>query len=123
MEKNTFLVGLESLEEAISSFLHVCFVANLCYPKGSGIFCTFLQRIVAKLDENGTTAKQTKKDQTAKGDKSGKAFDKVFSDYATKVHLLQSRKWKKYRSLPKSLVMTRRFFSCSLQSEIFLSLL
>lgn len=25
--------GLESLEKAVASFLHFCFVTNMCYPK------------------------------------------------------------------------------------------
>jgi hypothetical protein len=28
-----FIVGLESLEQAITSFIHVCFVADIQYPK------------------------------------------------------------------------------------------
>jgi hypothetical protein len=28
-----FIVGLESLEQAITSFIHVCFVADIHYPK------------------------------------------------------------------------------------------
>jgi hypothetical protein len=31
-----FLVGLESLEQALASFFHLCFVANLQYPKVEG---------------------------------------------------------------------------------------
>ena len=33
------------------------------------MLCTFLQRCVAKLDENGTTANNTKKDQASPLDK------------------------------------------------------
>jgi hypothetical protein len=28
-----FIVGLDSLEQAITSFIHVCFVADLHFPK------------------------------------------------------------------------------------------
>ncbi len=90
VEKNIFLHGLENIEKAIASLLHICFVANLAYPVGSGMLCTFLQRWVAKLDENGTKAKRSKKDQTAKDDHSSRGFDKVFADYAMKVFVLSS---------------------------------
>jgi hypothetical protein len=30
-----FIVGLDSLEKAVTSFIHVCFVANMLYPKVS----------------------------------------------------------------------------------------
>jgi hypothetical protein len=33
VERTPFIMGMESLEQAISSFLHVCFVANMEYPK------------------------------------------------------------------------------------------
>jgi hypothetical protein len=33
VEKAPFLIGLKTLEEAISSFLAVCFVSNMEYPK------------------------------------------------------------------------------------------
>lgn len=85
VEKKIFLHGLETLEQAVSSLLHVCFVANLQYPNGSGLLCTFIQRWIAKLDEYGTTAKRSRKDQSAKEDKSTRSYEKVFSDYATKV--------------------------------------
>jgi hypothetical protein len=92
VDKKIFVRGLGSLEEAISSFLHVCFVAHLSYPKGAGMLCTFIQRWIAKLDEKGTIAKQTRKDQTAKEDKAAcKAFDKIFADYAAKVFMLSQQ--------------------------------
>jgi hypothetical protein len=68
LEKQVFVHGMETLKEAISSFLHICFIANLRFPVGSGILSTFLQRWVVKLDENGTTADRIKKDQVSKED-------------------------------------------------------
>ena len=90
VEKNIFLHGLENIEKAIASLLHICFVANMAYPVGSGMLCTFLQRWVAKLDENGTVAKQSRKDQTSKIDPSSRCFKKIFDDYAAKVYVLTS---------------------------------
>ena len=90
IEKSIFISGLESLEKAIASLLHICFVANLSYPIGSATLCTFLQRWVAKLDENGTVAKQSRKDQTSKIDRSSRCFKKIFDDYAAKVYVLTS---------------------------------
>ncbi len=92
MEKQIFVHGMECLEMAVSSFLHICFVANMQYPKGSGLLCTFLQRWVAKLDEHGTIASRTKKDQVAKEDKSCRSFKKVFEDYAQKMFVLLAGK-------------------------------
>jgi hypothetical protein len=92
VEKSVFIHGMERLEEAVSSFLHVCFVANIQYPNGSGLLCTLLQRWVAKLDEHGTTADLTKKDQANKEDKSGRSYKKIFGEYAQKVFKLLSEK-------------------------------
>ncbi len=88
VEKDVFVHGMERLEEAVSSFLHVCFVANLEFPRGSGTLCTFLQRWVAKLDQHGTMAARHKKDQANKEDKSNCSFVKAFDDYAKKVFIL-----------------------------------
>jgi hypothetical protein len=60
--------------EAVCSFLHLCFTANIEYPVGSSTLCTFLQRLVTILDENGTTATRTRKDQSAKDEKSSRWF-------------------------------------------------
>jgi hypothetical protein len=57
---------------------------------GSANLCTFLHCFVAKLDENGTTAKRPKKDQTSKEDKSSRAFDKIVTNYATRLLLIKS---------------------------------
>jgi hypothetical protein len=85
VEMQPFISGMETLEEAVSSFLHLCFVANIVYPVGSGILCTFLQRCVAKLDEHGTTAAMRKKDQAAKEDKALRPFKKVFDEFRQKM--------------------------------------
>jgi hypothetical protein len=77
VENEPFISGFETLEAAVSSFLHVCFVANIHYPVGSGVLCTFLQRWVAKLDENGTTAARTRKDQVDKIDKAARSIKKA----------------------------------------------
>jgi hypothetical protein len=90
VEKEVFVHGMTRLEDAISSFLHICFAANLHFPNGSGILCTFLQRWVAKLDEFGTTAAKYNKDQVSKEDKVGRSFKKAFEDYAKKVFILTS---------------------------------
>jgi hypothetical protein len=90
VEKEPFICGMETLEEAISSFLHVCFVVNMHYPVGSGILCTWIQRFVAKLDEHGTTAGRQKKDQTAKEDKAARSLKKVFDDYKEKMFIILS---------------------------------
>ena len=78
----SLLVWLETLEKAISIFLHVCFVAHMTYPVGSGLLCTFLQRWVAKLDEHGTAATSGQKDLVSKQDKKslGRCFEKTFTD-------------------------------------------
>jgi hypothetical protein len=93
LEKQVFVHGMERLEDAVSSFLHLCFVANLQFPKGSGILCTFLQRWVAKLDEHGTTAASSRKDLANKEDKAGRSFKKAFDDYAIKLFVLNSRRF------------------------------
>jgi hypothetical protein len=33
VEKSPFITGLKTLEEAVFSFLAVCFIANMEYPK------------------------------------------------------------------------------------------
>ena len=33
VDGKAFIVGLESMEKAVASFLHLCFVANMSYPK------------------------------------------------------------------------------------------
>jgi hypothetical protein len=33
LEKDNFIVGLNSLEEAVSAFMHLCFTANIEYPQ------------------------------------------------------------------------------------------
>ena len=90
VEKDTFIAGMETLEDALSSFLHVCFVANMNYPVGSGILCTWIQRFVAKLDEHGTTAGRQKKDQTAKEDKAARSMKKTFDYYKKKMFIILS---------------------------------
>jgi hypothetical protein len=57
----------------------------VCYPACSALLCTFLQRWVAKLDENGTAATRTKKDQAAKADKATRQFKKVIDDFKAKL--------------------------------------
>jgi hypothetical protein len=69
---------MTTLEEAVLSFLHLCFVGNFEYPIGSGILATFLQQQVAKLDEFGTTAAKMRKDQSAKADKVSKQVIQKF---------------------------------------------
>lgn len=90
VERDPMIRGLNSIEEAVTSFLHLCFVCHLEYPKGSGTLCTFLQRWVAKLDEFGHKT-DGKLDLAKKGDKSGRAFQKAFDDYSKKVFVLSSQ--------------------------------
>jgi hypothetical protein len=79
---------MESLEKALCSFLHICFVANIKYPVGSGMLCKFLQRCVAILDENGTTAGIAKKDMASPLDKAFKPFRKILDEFCSpKNHL------------------------------------
>lgn len=33
LEKSVFISGLDTLEEAVASFMHLCFTANIEYPK------------------------------------------------------------------------------------------
>ena len=90
VEKESFISGMETLEEAISSFLHVCFVTNMHYPAGSGLLCSYPQRFVAKLDENGTTAVRMRKDQTDKADKVARSIKKAFEYYKEKMYIILS---------------------------------
>lgn len=90
VEKEAFISGMETLEEAVSSFLHICFVTNMHYPVGSGNVSTYLQRYVAKLDENGTTATRTRKDQVAKEDKAARSLKKVFEEFNKKMYVILS---------------------------------
>jgi hypothetical protein len=90
VEKEPFISGMETLEDAVASFLHICFVTNMHYPIGSGNLCTYLQRYVAKLDENGTTAARTRKDQAAKQDKAERSLKKVFEDFNKKMYVILS---------------------------------
>jgi cytochrome b561 len=86
VEYKEFISGMESLEQAVSSFLHLCFVTNMVYPVGSGWLCTYLQRWVAKLDEHGTTAALKKKDQVSKEDKAAKSLKKMFDEFKQKMY-------------------------------------
>ncbi len=86
VEFQDFISGMESLEQAVSSLLHLCFVTNMQYPVGSGWLCTYLQRWVAKLDEHGTTAALKKKDQASKQDKAAKSFKKMFEEFKQKMY-------------------------------------
>jgi hypothetical protein len=90
VEREPFISGLETLEQAVSSFLHVCFVANIHYPVGSGTLCTFLQRWVAKLDENGTTAARTRKDQVDKADKAARSIKKALEYFRATMYIILS---------------------------------
>ena len=38
VDGKAFIVGLESMEKAVASFLHLCFVANMSYPKVNRVF-------------------------------------------------------------------------------------
>jgi hypothetical protein len=79
---------MDTLEKAVCSFLHICFVANIKYPVGSGMLCTFLQWCVAKLDEHGSTAGISKKDMASPLDKAFKPFRKILDDFCRKVFML-----------------------------------
>jgi hypothetical protein len=58
------------------------------YPVGSGMLYTFLQRCVAKLDENGTTAGIVNKDMASPLDKAFKPFRKILDEFCSpKNHL------------------------------------
>ena len=45
VEKTPLIRGLQTLEDAVSSYLHVCFVANMQYPKVYLIFATIRYHI------------------------------------------------------------------------------
>jgi hypothetical protein len=92
LDGQVFISELDTLEKAVCSFLHICFVANIKYPVGSGMLCTFLQRCVAKLDENGTTANNGRKDQSSPLNKAFRPFRKIFYDFCQKVYLLITNK-------------------------------
>jgi hypothetical protein len=89
-----FISELDTLEKAVASFFHLCFVANIVYPVGSGMLCCFLQCCVAKLDELGTTATFAKKDQVAKEDKASRPFKKTFAEFARKMYVIVSNREK-----------------------------
>jgi hypothetical protein len=63
-----------TLEEAVSSSIHLCFVTNISYPVGSSFLCIYLQRFAGKLDDNKTTAARTRKDIAAKEDKAARSM-------------------------------------------------
>jgi hypothetical protein len=94
VEGEVFISELDTLEKARSSFFHICFVANIKYPVGSGILCSFLQRCAAKLDELGTTASFGKKDQVAKEDKTLRPFRKIFDRFCSKMYVIISNRKK-----------------------------
>jgi hypothetical protein len=54
LDGEVFISEMESLEKALCSFLHICFVANIKYQVGSGMLYTFLQRCVA-IPRGGNT--------------------------------------------------------------------
>jgi hypothetical protein len=56
------------------------------------MLCTFLQRCVAKLDENGTTANNGRKDQSSPLEKAFRPFRKIFYDFCEKDYLLITNK-------------------------------
>ncbi len=63
LEKQVFVHGMKTLKEAISSFLHICFIANLEWHNSG----------------------QVKKDQVSKQDQS---FKKSLETYKSKMYLL-----------------------------------
>jgi hypothetical protein len=81
-------MGLESLEEAVASFLHMCFITDMEYPTGSGVLCTLLQRSAAKLDENGTRTKMSRKSKLSKDEKT-KGFSRAWRNYCEGVVLMR----------------------------------
>lgn len=93
VEKEPIISGMDTLEEAVSSFLHICFTANMQYPVGSCILATYIQRYVAKLDEHGTTAVRTRKDQASKADKAACSLKKVFDTFKEKMYVILSNLW------------------------------
>jgi len=44
-----------NFNEAVASFLHLCFVGNLKYPEEAESVAVWLQRKVAGMDEPGKT--------------------------------------------------------------------
>ena len=92
VEKDIFIFGMTAIEEAVSSFLHVCFICNIEYPIGGGPLATFLQRYVAKLDEFGTTAARMRRDQSAKTDRVSRPYKKIFDAYNEKMYTILSSK-------------------------------
>ena len=60
------------------------------YPVGSCILATYIQRYVAKLDEHGTTAVRTRKDQASKADKAACSLKKVFDTFKEKMYVILS---------------------------------
>jgi hypothetical protein len=92
LEKQPFITGMKTLEEAVSSFIHLCFVANISYPVGSSVLCSYLQRFAGKLDENGTTAARIKKDLAAKEDKAARSLKKVFEYFKEKMFIILTNK-------------------------------
>jgi hypothetical protein len=86
VEKKILISEMHTLEEAVSSFLHLCFVANIHYPVGSGFLCTYLQRYAGKLDEHGTTATMKKRDQASKDYKALRPLKKVFDEFRQKMY-------------------------------------
>jgi hypothetical protein len=81
LEQRVFISEMDTLEKAVSSFLHLCFVGNFNYPVGSAFLSTYLQRRVAKIDENGTKSTNSKKNQLAKEDKSARLLEKAINDF------------------------------------------
>jgi hypothetical protein len=47
LEKSVFLVGLDSLEQAVSSFIHLCFTANIEYPEVRYLYPTAVTYIIS----------------------------------------------------------------------------
>jgi len=111
VEGEPFISELDTLEKAVASFFHICFVANISYPVGSGILCSFLQRCAAKLDELGTTASFRKKDQVAKKDKALRPFRKSLIGSAARCTSLSATRSEKsdplnYLSVCQSMIFT-----------------
>ena len=77
---------MESLEQAVSSFLHLCFVTNMIYPVGSGML---------GMAWHGTSIAPVllvkKKDKAAKEDKTAKSFKKMFDEFRQKMYDILSR--------------------------------
>jgi hypothetical protein len=88
VEVDPFVKGLETLEEAVASFLHMCFIADMEYPTGAGVLCTLLQRSAAKLDENGTKTAMTRKSKLNKNEKA-REFSRAWKAYCEGVVLMR----------------------------------